>query len=179
MRRLLLAAATATFALVTTPAAAASGTLDPVLDPAADRIATADLVAAAKWGTGKPIEDPARERQVLDRVSRRAAELGVDPDVAVRVLRDQIEASKLVQRAWHGHWAAHPDQRPERRPDLGEVRPEIDRATEAILLGLRATAEVRTGPSCPSALAAAYHRTAEDLIPLHRLGLARASTSLC
>ncbi|SFS46830.1 chorismate mutase [Saccharopolyspora flava] len=159
--------------------AQAEGALDPLVGSAAERVVLSDQVAAAKWGTDSPIEDPEREQQVLDGVAARAVELGLDPEEATRVFRDQIEASKLVQRGLHAYWTAHPDQQPTERPDLGEIRPELDRLGEAILVQLRDTDELRDGPSCTGHLLSAYAHTAHDLDALHQAALGRATPSIC
>lgn len=178
--RALFAAAAALFAL--SPAhATATTSFEPLVGTAAERVLVSDRVAAAKWGTDLPIEDPQREEQVLADAAERAVELGIDPAVAREVFRDQIEASKLVQRALHAHWAAHPQQQPDERPDLADIRPEIDRLNEHLLLQLRDTAQLRGTPSCPGRLTVAYQhiRFELQLDPLHRTGLARALSSVC
>ncbi|RRO13286.1 chorismate mutase [Saccharopolyspora rhizosphaerae] len=159
--------------------AQAEGALDPLVGSAAERVVLSDQVAAAKWGTGSPIEDPEREQQVLDGVAARAVELGLDPEEAKRVFRDQIEASKLVQRGLHAHWSAHPDEQPTERPDLGEIRPELDRLGEAILVVLRDTDDLREGASCPGLLVSAYAHSAHDLDALHQTALGRAVPLIC
>ncbi|GAA4853484.1 chorismate mutase [Saccharopolyspora rosea] len=164
------------------PASAARAeSLDPLVRSAAERVATSDQVAAAKWGTGQPIDDPAREQQVLDGVARRSVELGLDPEETERVFRDQIEASKLVQRGLQEYWAAHPDRQPTERPDLGRVRPEIDRLNDELLTELRDTEQVREHASCGGRLLAAYRHVDADmrLDALHRAGLGRALPSVC
>src|SRR5262245_46947283 len=90
------------------PAAAHSpyGQLRPLAALSAERLAAGDLVAAAKWGTGAPIDDPVRERQVLDAVAAQARQLGADPAATVRIFRDQMEASKVLQRGLHRLWDA-------------------------------------------------------------------------
>ncbi|MDA3649170.1 chorismate mutase [Saccharopolyspora indica] len=177
MRSLLVTGAV--IVALATPAHADPGSLDPLLQAAAERVATADQVAAAKWGTGQPIDDPAREQQVLDAVARKSAELGLDPAAAKRVFRDQIEANKVVQHALHDYWAANPDEQPTERPDLGEVRPVIDRLNNEILLELRDTRQLREHPSCNGRLAGSFNRTRAELDHLHTTGLARAIPSLC
>ncbi|MER6991831.1 chorismate mutase [Saccharopolyspora hirsuta] len=179
MRSLLVAGAV--IVALAAPAHADPGSLDPLLHSAAERVATSDQVAAAKWGTGQPIDDPAREEQVLDAVARKSVELGLDPAESKRIFRDQIEASKVVQRALHDYWAAHPEEQPTDRPDLGEVRPIIDRLNNEILLELRDTQQLREHRSCNGRLAGAFNRTRTDLRldHLHTTGLARAIPSLC
>ncbi|MER5389063.1 chorismate mutase [Saccharopolyspora sp. NPDC002686] len=179
MRSLLVAGAVVV--ALAAPAHADPVSLDPLLHSAAERVATSDQVAAAKWGTGQPIDDPAREQQVLDAVARKSAELGLDPAESKRIFRDQIEASKVVQHALHDYWAAHPDAAPTERPDLGQIRPIIDRLNDEILLELRDTEQLRDHPSCNGRLAGAFNRTRTELRldHLHTTGLARALPSLC
>ncbi|MEV0698786.1 chorismate mutase [Saccharopolyspora sp. NPDC050389] len=180
MRSLLLAG-TIIVALASPAYAGERESLDPLLRSAAERVTTSDQVAAAKWGTGQAIDDPVREQQVLDVVARKSLELGIDPEESKRVFRDQIEASKLVQRALHERWAANPGERPVERPDLGEIRPIIDRLNDEILLELRDTRQLRDRPSCDGHLTSAFHHTSADLRlnGLHRLGLVRAVPSIC
>jgi chorismate mutase len=162
------------------PAQAARLTLVPFADLSAQRVQIADLVAAAKFGTPAPIDDPAREQVVLDTVARKAIEIGVDPDDATRVFRDQIEANKIVQRGLYVRWTVDPSLAPVERPDLVTVvRPRLDRITEQLLVQLRDTERLRESPSCFGHLIAAYHRAGRDLDSLHRSGLARALTSVC
>ncbi|MFE0130581.1 chorismate mutase, partial [Streptomyces sp. NPDC059037] len=82
--------------------------LRPLAGLSAQRLATADLVAAAKYGTDSPIDDPAREKQVLDDVARQARDVGADPEVTVRIFRDQIEANKVGGRAPGQRWGGRP-----------------------------------------------------------------------
>ncbi|MBZ4014437.1 chorismate mutase [Streptomyces purpurogeneiscleroticus] len=155
--------------------------LRPIAALSAERLATADLVAAAKWGTGSPIDDPVRERQVLDAVAQRARELGADPDRTVAVFRDQIEANKIVQRGLHRRWTADPDRAPTTRPDLNEVRKEINRINEGLVRAIADSAPARRSPSCIPVLAAASAHVVRDehLDPLHTVALARAVRSVC
>ncbi|MCI2421195.1 chorismate mutase [Saccharopolyspora sp. K220] len=180
MRSLLVAGAV--IAALATPAHAADADpLDPLLRSAAERVATSDQVAAAKWEADQPIDDPAREQQVLDSVARKSVQLGIGPEESKRVFRDQIEASKVVQRTLHAYWATHPDEQPTERPDLGQLRPIIDRLGDEILLELRDTEQLREQPSCGVHLISAFQQTRSDLrlSGLHQAGLARAIPSIC
>jgi chorismate mutase len=152
-----------------------------VVGLAADRLATADAVAAAKWTTGGAISDPARETVVLDAATAGATARGLDARDTTTVFRDQIEASKAVQYGLFSDWSADPGHAPASAPDLGGVRPVLDRITPELLDGLRAAAAPRTGPGCPADLRRAVERTARDrgLDALHREGLDRAVRSLC
>ncbi|MGW0534067.1 chorismate mutase [Streptomyces sp. NPDC003032] len=180
------AAAVAAPAQRTAPAATAASTgpyapLRPLADLSAQRLATADLVAAAKYGTGGPIDDPVREKQVLDAVAQEAREIGGDPEATVRIFRDQIEANKMVQRGLFRRWDADPSQVPKERPDLAEVREKINRVNGRLVRGIAASVGARTAPYCGGALtaAAAHVRRADRLDALHTLALGRALRSVC
>ncbi|WP_329248727.1 chorismate mutase [Streptomyces canus] len=155
--------------------------LHPVVELAAERLATADLVAAAKWGTDSPIDDPAREQQVLDNVAAQAQQLGADPDEIRVIFRDQIEANKIVQRGLFQRWTDHPDEAPTTKPDLSVVRQEINRVTSALVEAVATTADDRGAVTCrPGLLLAALHVHHEDhLDALHTRALARALRSVC
>lgn len=157
------------------------GSLHPLVRSASDRVALSDDVASAKWATGKPIDDPEREQRVLDNAGRRAVGLGLDPAEVQGIFRDQIEASKLVQRGWHHHWTVHREDQPKQPPDLGRTRPEIDRLNGEILAQLRGTEVVRTAPGCDGRVHGAYWRVRveQHLDALHANGLARALPSMC
>lgn len=168
------------------PALASEGPyarLRPLVDLAARRLATADLVAAAKYGTGSPVDDPAREQQVLDDVARQARELGADVQATVRIFRDQIEANKMVQRELHRRWDADPSQAPgpEERPDLAEVREEINRVNGELVRGIAGSASARSWPSCRGAVAVGVVRVRHErqLDLAHAVALGRAVRSVC
>ena len=150
--RTTLAAVAAVLAIPGTAAAAPaspwSSPLHPVASLAAERLATADLVAAAKWGTDSPIDDPAREQVVLDNVAAQAKQIGADPDEVRRIFRDQIEANKDVQRAFYARWTAHPDQAPTTRPDLNVVRQTINRINTDLVQAVADTTPDRTAVTC-------------------------------
>ncbi|WP_399094703.1 gamma subclass chorismate mutase AroQ [Streptomyces sp. BBFR2] len=147
----------------------------------AERAALGDLVAAAKWGTGGPIDDPAREREVLDAVAAQAERLGADPAATRRIFRDQIEASKVVQRGLYRVWTADPARVPQERPDLAKVRGEINRVNEALVRAVAASPEARSAPYCPVFLgvAATEVRYEQRLDALHTRALGRAVRSVC
>lgn len=152
-----------------------------LVDLAAQRVQTADTVAAAKWGTGAPINDPAREQAVLADVAMRSTERGMDPATSVQVLTDQIEANKAVQYALYARWSAHPDQAPSVRSDLAQIRPVLDRITAELLGQLKLTQAWRAGPGCATHLASARLRAqqARVLDQVHSDALSRALASLC
>lgn len=157
------------------------GELRPLAALSAERLATGDLVAAAKWGTGSPIDDPAREQEVLDTVADQARRLGADPAATVRVFRDQIEANKVVQRGLYRRWDADPAQAPAERPDLQEVRKEINRINGALVRALAGSPRARSAPYCAPLLTAAAVRVHQqrNLDALHTAALARSLRSVC
>ncbi|MFI0980654.1 gamma subclass chorismate mutase AroQ [Streptomyces sp. NPDC021093] len=157
------------------------GRLGPLADWSAQRLATADLVAAAKYGTDSPIDDPAREKVVLETVEQQAKESGADPVATVRIFRDQIEANKVVQRALHRRWDAHPAEAPAGRPDLGEVRKEINRINTGLVQGIRDSAQARGAAYCTpvTLLSAARVAHARHLDALHTRALARSLRTVC
>ncbi|MEE4492919.1 gamma subclass chorismate mutase AroQ [Streptomyces sp. BE230] len=150
-------------------------------DLSARRLATARPVAAAKWGTGRPVDDPVREQQVLDTAARQAREAGADPAATTRILRDQIEANKRVQRALHRRWDADPTRAPVLRPDLAEVREEINRLNADLVRAIADSVRVRTDPSCGGTLTAAVARVRrhDHLDRLHAAELTHALRSVC
>jgi chorismate mutase len=139
-------------------------------------------VAASKFGTDSPIENPVREQQVLDQVRKQADALGLDPTVAVAFFRDQITASKEVQKGLFTHWTAHPDEAPTTRPDLEQIRTQLDQLTVALLQELKATVAVRNeSASCTIqlTLAAGSGVVLNGLDTLHRRALGTAVRSVC
>ncbi|MFI9257697.1 chorismate mutase [Streptomyces sioyaensis] len=170
----------------TAPASAATAhspyaQLRPLATFSAERLATADLVAAAKWGTSSPIDDPAREQEVLKSVAEQARQLGADPAATTRIFRDQIEANKVVQRGLYRQWDANPAQAPTERPDLQEVRKEINRVNGELVRAIAASPHARSAPSCTPLLtvAAAQVRAERQLDGLHTAALARSLPSVC
>jgi chorismate mutase len=148
----------------------------------AERIEVGDLVAASKFGTDKPIDDPAREQVVLDQARASAIQLGIDPDETVVFFRDQIEASKVVQRGLFARWTAHPGEAPTTRPDLNEIRVTLDKLTTELLQALRGTTYVRhAGLRCAVDLTTSSIITSVEhrLDHLHRQAFQGAVADVC
>jgi chorismate mutase len=148
----------------------------------AERIEVGDLVAASKFGTDKPIDDPAREQVVLDQARASAVQLGIDPEETVVFFRDQIEASKVVQRGLFTRWTAHPAEAPTTRPDLNEIRATLDKLTTDLLQALRSTTYVRhAGLRCAVDLTANSIATdiEHHLDRLHTQAFQGAVTDVC
>lgn len=158
------------------------GALGLLTDLVIERIRVSDAVAASKFGTDSPIEDPVREEQVLAQVRTQAGAVGVDADAAVAFFRDQITASKIVQKGLFARWTAHPEEAPTTRPDLGPIRERLDQLTTALLQELKDTEELRDEPvACTVQLALATGSGAalERLDTLHRQALRTAAESVC
>lgn len=152
-----LAAATLGLTLMAAPRLAAADGDDTALTNlvalASQRLALAEPVARWKWAHHKAISDPTREAELLAGVAKRAAALGVDPAYARAFFEDQITASKDVQNALFASWRA--TRPPEgAAPDLAtSTRPQLDRLTQSMLVGLARVAPWRRAPDCPSRLA--------------------------
>jgi chorismate mutase len=146
------------------------------------RIEVGDDVAASKFGTDKPIDDPVREQQVLDSAQKSAIELGLDPGETIQFFRDQTEASKVVQRGLFLRWTAHPTEAPKTRPDLRQIRIELDQLTTSLLREfVRTTSTRHAGLRCIVELTTARvsGRTLYHLDGLHSHALTKGVTSVC
>ncbi|MFT4396207.1 gamma subclass chorismate mutase AroQ [Gordonia lacunae] len=185
MRVFLVGLVAAAMMLVAPPlAGAAPGTqtgLTGLTDAIAGRLALADTVAATKWASGAAIDDPAREQVVLDTVSQLALARDLDPAYVRSVFRDQIEASKTVQRGLFARWRLPGQTAPPATTDLGPVRTAINESTVAIVDELGAARGLVTTLRCPPELVAATGSTAAGFgfDPLHIGALAQAGSSVC
>ncbi|MCQ4209976.1 chorismate mutase [Streptomyces longispororuber] len=158
------------------------GRLGALTDLVIERLRVSDHVAESKFGTDSPIDDPAREEQVLAQVREKASGAGVDPEAAVAFFRDQITASKVVQKGLFARWTAHPEEAPTTRPDLGQIREQLDRLTTDLIQELKSTEELRDKPvacTVQLALAAGSGAVREQLDTLHRQALRTATDSVC
>ncbi|MDE3723568.1 chorismate mutase [Nocardiopsis sp. N85] len=155
--------------------------LAPVVELSADRLATAELMAAAKWHSGDPVEAPEREETVLAQAERSALDLDGDPAAALTVMRDQIEANKVIQRGRHAQWYAHPEQSPEGAPDPTGVRAELDRITPALVGALTEAGAGLSAPDCEAGLDRNVRRVAAErgLDRRGRAALRMALSSVC
>lgn len=106
--------------------------LGTIVELAARRLALAVDVAAAKFAGGQPVDDPAREQQILDWVAEEPGEAGRDARVAF--FRDQMAASKIIQRGLLAYWRAHPEDVPGRSHNLArDIRPALDSINNRML----------------------------------------------
>lgn len=199
--RLLVAASAAAGAVLATtaPALAASaeagtkpiasahrsvalGPLGPLTNLIVERLFISDQVAASKFGTTSPIDDPAREQQELDEVRQDAETVGLDPAATVAFFQNQIDASKVIQRGDFAIWTADPAKAPTSKPDLTQIRTQLDQLTTELLNELNSTQHLRAEPvTCKINLGVATlgAKLLDPLDSLHRQGLDTATPSIC
>lgn len=169
-------------ASVAAPASADPG--DPLydlIDAAAQRLQTADPVAASKWLSGGPITDPARVGQVLDQVSTEAEKDGVSTDYVKKVFTDQINATEGIQYSRFAGWKFDPATAPTVAPDLSASRSVIDGLNHRMVEQISVQWPVLQSPQCAAELADAKatvvaERSFDDL---YRAALDVATRSYC
>ncbi|BDX35008.1 secreted chorismate mutase [Mycobacterium antarcticum] len=166
---------------VPTPAQAEPPSLFALVDAAAQRLETADAVAASKWITHAPIEDAVREQQVIDAVTAAAGDVGVDPSYVARAFRDQIDATVAVQYDRFGEWKLDPGGAPTAAPDLSDSRATIDALNRTMVSEIAAQWDSLRAPQCDVDLETASNdvAAARDLDAEYRRALAFATRSYC
>jgi chorismate mutase len=152
-----------------------------LVDAAAQRLQTADPVAASKWTTGGPIEDHVREQQVIDAVTAQASQHGVDDGYVQRVFRDQISATVGVEYGRFSEWKLDPASAPTVAPNLSESRATIDGLNRTMVDEIAAQWVSLHSPSCVADLDAARSAvvSARGLDALYQRGLMFATGSYC
>ena len=152
-----------------------------LVDAAAQRLQTADPVAASKWLTGGPITDPARVRQVLAAVSNDAESAGVPTDYVTRVFTEQINATQAIQSSRFSWLKFDPAAAPVSAPDLSASRQTIDGLNHRMVSEIADQWPVLHSPACPVALAAAKSAVAaiRGLDGLYVQALDAATRSYC
>ena len=152
-----------------------------LVDAAAQRLQTADPVAATKWLSGAPVTDPARVAQVLGSMARDAEAQGLPAEYARTVFGDQIDANEAIQYSRFSWWKLDPAAAPAAAPDLETSRARIDALNQQIVTGLAQQWQLLHSPECPVRLDAAKSAVAgaRQLDPLHRQALDAATRSYC
>lgn len=182
MTRIVVAGAL-TLALTLAPVARAEdpSPLQPLVDAAAQRLQTADLVAANKFRTGGSIEDPKREQQVIDATTADAGNRRIDPAYVSEVFRDQIDATVAVEYGLFSQWKLDPATAPVSAPDLAASRTTIDGLNHTMVNEIAGQWATLHGPACRTDLASAVDAvaTARNLDPLYRRALDYATRSYC
>ncbi len=155
--------------------------LTDLVDAAAQRLQTADPVAASKWLTGGPITDPARVRQVLADVAVAAESAGVPTMFVTSVFTDQINATEAIQYSRFAGWKLDPATAPTAAPDLAASRALIDDLNREMVAEIAGSWPVLTGPGCVDALDSAKDAVSGQraLDPLYRRALDTATRSYC
>ena len=177
-----LAALAALAALVTAaPASAERSSLYDLVDAAAQRLQTADPVAAAKWVNGGPITDRARAEQVLATIASESESAGIPSDFARRVFTDQINANEAIQYTRFAGWKLDPATAPGWAPDLSASRQTIDALNEQIVSGIAEQLPLLRSDDCPVLLESARAGVAgtRQLDDLYRRALDSATISYC
>lgn len=183
MGRRIAAAGALVLTLCTAPLARAEipSPLVPLVDAAAQRLQTADPVAANKFHSGGAIEDPKREQQVIAATTAEAGSRQIDPDYVGVVFRDQIDATVAVEYGLFSRWKFDPGSAPVSAPDLAASRTAIDALNHTMVDEIAAQWPALHSPSCRADLASAVHTVvaARDLDPLYRRALDHATRSYC
>lgn len=152
-----------------------------LVDTAAQRLQTADPVAAVKWINGGSIEDPARVDQVLSAVGAQATASGADPTFVRQVFTDQIHATEGIEYLRFSQWKFDPATAPMAAPDLSQSRTAIDGFNHTMVTEIAAQQGVLHGPGCTVALDAARAQVTDQrhLDPLYQQALAAATKNYC
>ncbi|OCB09306.1 chorismate mutase [Mycolicibacterium porcinum] len=181
--RIATVAALAVAALSLAPIAGAEGSspLQPLVDAAAQRLQTADPVAANKFREGGTIEDPRREQQVIDATTAEAGNRNIDPAYVREIFRDQIDATVAVEYGLFSQWKLDPGTAPASAPDLAASRTTIDGLNHTMVNEIVNQWPALHSPACRADLASAVDEVvaARDLDPLYRRALAHATRSYC
>ena len=155
--------------------------LSDLVDAAAERLQTADPVAAVKWLTNGSINDPARVQQVLAAVSSDAEAAGVPGDYVTTVFTDQIDATEAIQYSRFSSWKLDPAAAPTSAPDLSASRARIDTLNRRIVSEIAQQWTVLRSSECRARLEAAKSAVAATrrFDPLYGQALDAATRSYC
>jgi chorismate mutase len=155
--------------------------LAALVDAAAQRLQTADPVAATKWINGGSIEDPPRVEQVLTAVASDATRRGVDSGYVRRIFTDQIDATTGIEYTRFGQWKLDPSSAPGVAPDLTASRGIIDRLNTEMVEQIALQWPVLHSPDCRRTLddARAAVAGARMLDPLYQQALDFSTHSYC
>lgn len=153
----------------------------PLVDAAAQRLQTADPVAAYKFHQGEQIDDPQREQQVIDAVTADAAAQHLDPAYVHDVFRNQIDATVSLEHSRFAQWKLDPGAAPATVPDLAASRVTIDALNHTMVNEIANQWATLHSPWCPADLAGAMdavvHQKTAD--PAYRQALGYATHGYC
>jgi chorismate mutase len=180
---LFLAAALLTGQMALAPAVTAQPVLPfyQLVDTAAQRLATADPVAASKWINGGAITDPERANKVLDASAADATAHGIEPGYVRAVFTDQIAANEGIQYTRFGQWKFDPATAPATAPDLAASRAQIDGFNKTLVNEIALHWNSLHSQGCAKDLsdATAAVIAARQLDGLYQQALASATRSYC
>lgn len=147
----------------------------------AQRLQTADPVAAAKWINGGAITDPARVQQVLAAISSAAGSRGLPTDFVRSVFAEQINANEAIQYGRFAGWKLDPASAPAWAPELGASRDSIDNLNTVIIDEIGQQFPVLRSADCPALLESARSSVADErnFDDLQRRALGTATGSYC
>jgi chorismate mutase len=168
-------------ALAPTATADPTDPLYELVDTAAQRLLTADPVAAFKWIKGGPIDDPARVARVLDAVGADATTRGVEERYVRWVFEDQIHATEGVEYTRFGQWKLDPASAPTVAPELSASRTAIDGFNHAMVNEIALQWNALRASACATELDDTLRAVgqARQLDPLYQHALAFATHSYC
>jgi chorismate mutase len=155
--------------------------LDALVDAAAQRLQTADPVAAVKLHTQSAVHDEQRVQEVLDAVTADATSRHIDSDFVKTVFKDQIAATEAVEYARLSQWLLDPASAPATAPDLTSSRATIDALNQKMVEEIARQWGWLRAPQCPADLARAVEVVAEthNFDDVYRRALTFATHSYC
>lgn len=177
----LIAAAALLVALPVAADADPGSPLFRLVDTAAQRLTTAEAVAAYKWINGGAITDPQRVEQVLNTVGEDAAAHGVDADYVRAIFTDQINSTEGIEYLRFSQWEFDGSAAPTSAPDLSESRTAIDGYNKVMVDEIVLQWAPLHSAQCATALRAATDDVvaARALDPLYQQALTTATRSYC
>jgi chorismate mutase len=170
--------------LLATQSRADTSPLSELIDAAAQRLQTAEPVAAFKWNTHGAIEDPGRVQQELTKLRAEATletSEHVEPEYVARVFGDQINATEAVEYSRFADWKLNPASAPAAAPDLSASRSAIDALNQTMLTQIVANWDLLHSPACAARLDEARNDViqARQLDSLYQQALSLATRSYC
>ncbi|MCW2686005.1 MAG: chorismate mutase [Mycobacterium sp.] len=152
-----------------------------LVDAAAQRLQTADPVAAYKWVNGTPIEDPPRVRQVLAAVTAYATTNRIAPDYVTAAFNDQINATDAMEYSRFTQWKLDPASAPTAPPELTASRAAIDGFNHAMVAQMALQWGLLHSAACPTSLEGARNAVigTRQLDTLYQQALSFATRSYC
>jgi chorismate mutase len=152
-----------------------------LIDTAAQRLATADPVAASKWINGGEITDRQRADLVLHSVVADATARGVDPSYAETIFTDQIAATEGIEYTRFGQWKFDRAMAPTAAPNLSESRTQIDGFNKIMVEEIAVRWDALKSQGCRQDVADATAAVidARRLDDLYRQALTSATRSYC